>query len=252
MAMAASTLHEISNGRFTLGLGASTAQLVEGLHDTPYRAPLDRMRRTIVQVRALLAGERLPLGASGARPLRLNLPPHGELPIYLAGLADETIRLAAEVADGWIPFLFPRARLGEGIALLREGAARVSPERKLPPIVPSLPTVVAADAAEARKGAAWFVAFYLTSMGPFYPRTISRLGFAKEVQAVIDANPTRGSAVVPPEAESLLDELTVYGTPEQARARLATWHQAGAAMPILLLPPNQTQAQIDFALDALC
>jgi alkanesulfonate monooxygenase SsuD/methylene tetrahydromethanopterin reductase-like flavin-dependent oxidoreductase (luciferase family) len=50
----------------------------------------------------------------------------------------------------------------------------------------------------------------------------------------------------------LLDELTVYGTPDQARARLARWQEAGAAMPILLLPPNQTPAQIDFALEALC
>ncbi len=252
LAMAAATLHDVSGGRFTLGLGASTAQLVEGLHDTPFRDPFDRMRRTIVQVRALLAGERLPLGAAGGRPLRLNLPPHSGLPIHLAGLAPETIRLAGEVADGWIPFLYPRSRLAEGRALLGEGAARVGPSRALPPIVPSLPTVVAADADEARKGAAWFVAFYLTSMGPFYPRAISRLGFAKEVQAVIAANPTRGSAVVPPDAEVLLDELTVYGTPDRARAHLARWQEAGAAMPILLLPANQTSAQIDFALEALC
>ena len=33
---------------------------------------------------------------------------------------------------------------------------------------------------------------------------------------------------------------------------VAAWHEAGAAMPILLLPPNQTPAQIDFALEALC
>lgn len=252
LAMAAATLHDVSGGRFSLGLGASTAQLVEGLHDVPFREPLDRMRRTVTQVRALLAGERLPLAAAGARPLRLNLPPVSRLPIHLAGLAPESIRLAGEVADGWMPFLFPRSRLAEGRALLREGTARAGAERALPIIVPSLPTVVAADAAEARRGAAWFVAFYLTSMGPFYPRTISRLGFAREVEAVVAANPTRGSAVVPPEAEALLDELTVYGTPEQARARLASWHQAGAAMPILLLPPNQTPAQIDFALEALC
>jgi alkanesulfonate monooxygenase SsuD/methylene tetrahydromethanopterin reductase-like flavin-dependent oxidoreductase (luciferase family) len=251
LAMAAATLHDVSGGRFTLGLGASTAQLVEGLHDVPYRDPFERMRRTIVQVRALLAGERLPLGAAGGRPLRLNVPP-APVPIHLAGLAPETIRLAGELADGWLPFLYPRSRLPEGRALLAEGAARVSPARALPAIVPSLPTVVAADAAEARKGAAWFVSFYLTSMGPFYPRTISRLGFAKEVEAVIAANPSRGSAEVPPEAEALLDELTVYGTPEQARARLAAWQQAGAAMPVLLLPPNQTAAQIDFALEALC
>jgi len=251
LAMAAATLHDVSGGRFTLGLGASTAQLVEGLHDTPFRTPFERMRRTIVQVRALLAGERLPLGTAGGRPLRLNMPPAPGVPIHLAGLAPETIRLAGEVADGWLPFMFPRSRLADGVALLREGAARVSPARALPVIVPSVPTVVAADEAEARKGAAWFVAFYLTTMGPLYPRTISRLGFAKEVEAVIAANTTRGSAVVPPDAEALLEELIIYGTPDQARARLARWQDAGAAMVVLLLPPNQTAPQIDFALEAL-
>src|ERR671936_1393209 len=51
IAMAAATLHAMSNGRFVLGLGASTPQLAEGLHDTPFEAPLARMRRTVTQVR---------------------------------------------------------------------------------------------------------------------------------------------------------------------------------------------------------
>jgi alkanesulfonate monooxygenase SsuD/methylene tetrahydromethanopterin reductase-like flavin-dependent oxidoreductase (luciferase family) len=252
LAMAAATLQDVSGGRFALGLGASTKQLVEGLHDVPFSAPVERMRRVIAQVRALLRGERIPLAAdTGARALRLNLPPAPDLPIYLAGLAAETIRLAGEVADGWMPFLFPRSRMPEGIALLREGAARAGAPARVPRIVPSMPTVVAADADEARKGAAWFVAFYLTTMGPFYPRIISRLGFEREVQAVIAANATRKSAVVPKEAEALLDELIVYGTPAEARARLARWQEAGAALSILLLPPNLEPAQIDFTLDAL-
>ena len=252
IAMAASTLDSISGGRFALGLGASTAQLVEGLHDVPYSAPVDRMRRVLTQVRALLKGERVPLApGTAARALRLNLPPAPRVPIHLAGLSPETVRLAGELADGWMPFLYPRSRLHEGTALLREGRARAGAPAEPPRILPSIPTVVAADGAEARKGAAWFVAFYLTSMGPFYPRTISRLGFEREVQAVTAANATRGSAVVPQEAEVLLEELTVYGTPDEARARLARWRQAGAELPILLLPPQLEPAQIDFTLSAL-
>src|SRR5215207_1635069 len=45
IAMAASTLSAVSNRRFTLGLGASTPQLTEGLHDVPYAAPVTQMRR---------------------------------------------------------------------------------------------------------------------------------------------------------------------------------------------------------------
>jgi alkanesulfonate monooxygenase SsuD/methylene tetrahydromethanopterin reductase-like flavin-dependent oxidoreductase (luciferase family) len=252
IAMAASTLDAVSGGRFALGLGASTAQLVEGLHDVPFTAPVERMRRVLTQVRALLKGERVPLApGAGARALRLNLPPAPRVPIYLAGLSPESVRLAGELADGWIPFLYPRSRLKDGIALLREGRARAGAPADPPRVVPSIPAVIAPDADEARKGAAWFVAFYLTSMGPFYPRTISRLGFEREVKAVIAANTTRGSAVVPPEAEILLDELTVYGTPDEAKRRIARWRQAGANLPILLLPPQLEPAQLDFALATL-
>jgi alkanesulfonate monooxygenase SsuD/methylene tetrahydromethanopterin reductase-like flavin-dependent oxidoreductase (luciferase family) len=64
IAMAASTLHAISGGRFVLGLGTSTPQLAEGLHDTPFEAPVARMRRMVTQVRALLRGERIPLAVT--------------------------------------------------------------------------------------------------------------------------------------------------------------------------------------------
>ena len=40
--MAAATLHAISGGRFVLGLGASTPQLAEGPHDTPFEPPVGR------------------------------------------------------------------------------------------------------------------------------------------------------------------------------------------------------------------
>src|SRR5439155_18111868 len=73
LAMAASTLTSLSGGRFILGLGASTPQLVEGLHDVPFGAPLARIRQVVSQVRALLRGDRMPLAvATQARALRLN------------------------------------------------------------------------------------------------------------------------------------------------------------------------------------
>src|SRR5207245_2186772 len=84
------------------------------------------------------------LAATGARPLRLNLPPAPAVPIYLAGLAADSMRLAGELADGWIPFLYPRSRLAEGKAILKEGAARTGAPRELPLVCPSMPAVVAA------------------------------------------------------------------------------------------------------------
>jgi alkanesulfonate monooxygenase SsuD/methylene tetrahydromethanopterin reductase-like flavin-dependent oxidoreductase (luciferase family) len=251
IAMAAATLHAVSGGRFALGLGASTAQLVEGLHDVPFRAPAARMRRTITQVRALLRGERVPLGEmTGARALKLNAPPAPDLPIYLAGLADESVRLAGELADGWLPFLYPLSRLADGAKRLAEGAARTGDPHRQLAIHPSVPTVVAADPAKAREGAAWFVAFYLSTMGTLYRTSLVRQGFDKEVAAVLGANTPKFTGAVPSEADRLLEELIVFGTPAEARARLARWHAAGTSMPVLLLRPSLSPEEIELTLAA--
>jgi len=251
LAMAAASLSEVSSGRFVLGLGASTAQLTEGLHDVPFVAPLAKMRRTVTQVRALLGGERVPLAvATGARPLKLNLAPTGAVPIYLAALTDESVRLAGEIADGWLPFLYPRRCLAQGRDLLREGAARSGDPGRRVSVYPTVPTVIADDPAEARAGAAWFVSFYLTTMGPLYRRSLARQGFSREIDAVIGANSPKFTGEVPAAADGLLEELTAFGTPAEACERLARWHAAGADMPLVFLRPNLAPEQIERTLAA--
>jgi alkanesulfonate monooxygenase SsuD/methylene tetrahydromethanopterin reductase-like flavin-dependent oxidoreductase (luciferase family) len=251
LAMAAITLASVSRGRFVLGLGASTPQLAEGLHDVPFTAPVGRMRRTLQQVRALLRGERIPLAtATAARALKLNVPPAPDVPIHLAALGDDSIRLAGELADGWMPFLFPLRHLPHGLGRLREGAGRAGHAERLPVVNPSVPAVVSNDAGKAREGAAWFVAFYLVSMGTFYRESLIRQGFGKEVAAVLAANAPKFQGMVPPDADELLEQLIVFGTPAEARRRLARWHAAGATMPILLLRPQLPPDEVALTLDA--
>jgi alkanesulfonate monooxygenase SsuD/methylene tetrahydromethanopterin reductase-like flavin-dependent oxidoreductase (luciferase family) len=251
VAMAAATLHAISGGRFALGLGASTPQLAEGLHDTPFEPPVPRMRRMVTQVRALLRGDRVPLAVTtGARALRLNLPPAPELRIHVAALGDAMTRLAGELADAWVPFLYPWSRLATGVERLREGAARGGHPERVPEVHPSVPAVVAETEAKAREGAAWFVAFYVTTMGTVYRDSLTRQGYGKEVHAVLAANAPKFTGVVPPDADELLEQLIVYGTPAEARRRLARWHEAGSVLPVLLLRPNLTADERALTLDA--
>jgi alkanesulfonate monooxygenase SsuD/methylene tetrahydromethanopterin reductase-like flavin-dependent oxidoreductase (luciferase family) len=239
IAMAAATLHAISGGRFVLGLGASTAQLAEGLHDTPFEPPVPRMRRMVTQIRALLRGERIPLAVTtNARALKLNVPPAPALPIHIAALGDAMIRLAGELADAWAPFLYPWSQLATGVERLREGATRGSHPDRLPEIHPCVPTVVADTDAKARDGAAWFVSLYLTTMGTVYRESLTRQGYGKAVDAVLAANAPKFTGIVPAGAEELLEQLVVYGTPPEARRRLGRWHDAGATFPVLLLRPN--------------
>lgn len=244
IAMAAAGLQRASGGRFSLGLGASSPPLVEGLHGLTWERPLERMRETLQAVRALLAGERLPLERDGVRPLRLGAPPERPIPILLAALAPNSIRLTGELADAWVPFLWARSRLADGQALLAEGEARAEGAKRAA-TAPSVPLAIAEDEGVARQIAAGWLLAYLTRMGPLYPRMLrERFGFADAVDALLAANQDGGMPRLPPAAEELAREVTIMATHEEAPAAVRAWFEAGADSVDLVLPLGLPEEQL--------
>ena len=245
IAMAAAGLQRVSDGRFELGLGASGPPLVEGLYGVRWERPIARLRETLVAVRALLAGERLPLDRDDVRPLRLGAPPERPIPIALAALAPSSVRLAGELADEWLPFLWARSRLAEGRALVAEGeaaAANPIPTRT----VASVPLAIGEDEEQAGEIAAGWLLAYLTRMGPLYPRLLrERLGFSAEVDALLDANRNGGSPRLPAAAERLAREVTVLASYRDAPEAVRAWLGAGAAAVDLVLPPGVTRGEAE-------
>src|SRR5215211_2982853 len=59
LAMTAAGLDSVSGGRFTLGLGASGPQVVEGFHGMPYTTPLARTREVVEICRSVWRREAL-------------------------------------------------------------------------------------------------------------------------------------------------------------------------------------------------
>jgi alkanesulfonate monooxygenase SsuD/methylene tetrahydromethanopterin reductase-like flavin-dependent oxidoreductase (luciferase family) len=252
IAMLATSLAEVSGDRFVLGLGAGSPPLAEGLHDIAFAAPVERLGAVTRQVRRLLAGQRLePTVERSTRPLKLAVIPETAIPLYLAALGPSAVQLAGELADGWCPFLLPLSGLDAGIRLLEQGRARGAPERTLPTIVPCIPTAVSADPSQALEVASWWVAFYLVSMGPLYRKTLHRLGHGQAVEEVLAANPTPRTFEVPESARGLLDELTLWGDTEHARATLHRWYAAGAQLPCLTLPPGRSVEELDHMLESM-
>ncbi len=243
IAMAAAGLQRASDGRFMLGLGASSPPLVEGLHGLTWGRPVDRMRTTLVATRALLEGERLPLPREGVRPLRLGAPPDAPVPITLAALAPDSVRLAGELADHWLPFLWARSRLDDGRALLAEGEAVAEGGGKTG-VIASVPLAVGSNEEEARQIAAGWLLAYLTRMGPVYPRILrEQFGFASEVDALLEANGGEAPPRLPPAAERLAREVTVMATYDDAPQAVRQWLEAGADEIDLVLPPGVAERQ---------
>jgi alkanesulfonate monooxygenase SsuD/methylene tetrahydromethanopterin reductase-like flavin-dependent oxidoreductase (luciferase family) len=250
IAMLAASLAEVSEGRFTLGLGAGSPALAEGFHDVPFQAPVRRLGDVTRSVRRLLEGGRaLPSDAQQPGSLRLAAPRPAALPIYLAALGPAAVRLAGEVADGWVPFLLPQSGLDAGVRLLEDGAGRASRDR-VPVVAPSLPAAVSDTESTAREVAWWWISFYLTRMGPLYGRALRELGLGTQVEAVL-AHAGSPAADIPRAAWSLVDELVLAGDEASARDRLDAWYAAGAQAPAVVLPPGRGLAELEAMLHAL-
>jgi alkanesulfonate monooxygenase SsuD/methylene tetrahydromethanopterin reductase-like flavin-dependent oxidoreductase (luciferase family) len=250
LAMTAATLHQVSGGRYVMGLGASTKALAEGFHDTAFEHPAVKLRDAVTGVRALLSGlpaqlHRIP----DARPLRLGQPPAPEVPIWVAALGPHTMRAAAELGDGWIPALVARDRLPALTSQLSRARATAAPHAKALTVAAGPITAADENAGAARDIAAACVAWYLGAMGDVYSRSMSGQGYATEVGAILAANPQPSPrrGIVPPEAQIVLDQLAAYGTRDQVREQLKPWDDA-ADIVTVLLPPGMPWHNIEATL----
>jgi alkanesulfonate monooxygenase SsuD/methylene tetrahydromethanopterin reductase-like flavin-dependent oxidoreductase (luciferase family) len=251
LAMTAATLHELSAGRYVLGLGSSTRALVEGFHDLPFVHPAGKLREVTAKVRAILAGERVPLETPGARPLRLGQPAVPDLPIWIAAMGEHTARVAAQLADGWFPFLVTLDHVADRAATLRKQREAAGLRSTPLTVVAGPATVASDDPAEARRIAGNCLAWYLGAMGDVYARFVTEQGYGAAVQAILEANPRPhpGRGVVPDQAEAVLDQLAAHGTTGQVRDQLAAWDDA-VDLTMIGLPPGLPWPTIESTLRA--
>jgi alkanesulfonate monooxygenase SsuD/methylene tetrahydromethanopterin reductase-like flavin-dependent oxidoreductase (luciferase family) len=233
LALTASELQRASGGRFVLGLGAGTAAITEGFHGQPWQTPLAKLRDTVVAVRALLAGARMPDVPEGARALRLANPPNMPVPIALAAITPPSIRLSGALADQWVPFLLPTAAMAPGRELMAHAAAETG-RTDVATVVASVPSALAPTEMAARAiAAAWLLA-YATRMGPVYPRVLRSHGYAKELDALLDANHNPQSPTLPVAAERLARDVLLFGTYDEAPMLCKAWLDHADALSVVL------------------
>jgi hypothetical protein len=88
-------------------------------------------------------------------------------------------------------------------------------------------------------------------MGPLYPRMLrDHFGFAREIDALLDANGGSGPPRLPAAAERLARDITVMGTYEEAPDIVRLWLEAGADTIDLVLPLGLPEAQLHEMLEA--
>jgi F420-dependent oxidoreductase-like protein len=246
-AMTAAGLDYVSGGRFTLGIGASGPQVIEGWHGVPYDAPVGRSRELIEICRMVWRRERLsyagkhytiPLpadqGTGLGKALKLiNHPVRERIPIVLAAVGPKNVALTAELAEGWQPFFYlPEKALEVWGRPVAEGLANRDPALGRLDVIAQAPLAIGDDVTGLRDLARPFFALYIGGMGArgrnFYYTLAERLGYGAEAEriqdAYLDGRKDEAAALVPAE---LLERTSLIGPESYVRERLAAFGEAG-------------------------
>ena len=246
-AMTMSTLDALSGGRVLVGLGMSGPQVIEGWHGVSYGRPAARIRE-YVEILHKIWDRREPVAFDGkvyrlpyqgtdasglGKPLKSILHSR-RIPVYLATMKPLSIRITAELADGWLPIWFSPYRMAMFTADLEKGFARAGNGKSLDTfdIVAGCTVVIGDDVKACLAQLKPTLALYVGGMGAkgrnFHNEMVSKYGYADVAAEIQDmylaGRKQEATALVPDE---LCDEISLCGPPARIRERFGAWRQAG-------------------------
>ena len=248
-AMSAATVDAMAGGgRFIAGIGVSGPQIVEGWYGQPWGKPYYRMKDYVAIMRKIFAREEpvthegkeisLPYKGEGsaglAKPLKSILHMN-QIPIYLATGSESTVKLTAEIADGWLPMGFMPGAMDEYRPWLEEGFRRAGNGKGFHnfSIQSSVHVEVETDVKAALQKLKPEVALYVGGMGHktknFHNDIMVRRGFgdaARRIQELyLGGAKDEAIAAVPDE---WVDMKSLVGPPGRIKERFRAWEDSGA------------------------
>jgi 5,10-methylenetetrahydromethanopterin reductase len=232
IAMEAGALDEISAGRLVLGIGAGIKVAQMGLSDARRIAAV---RDAISIVRPLLRGEELSYAGKvfSAHAVRLEFQlQRRSIPIVMAAMGDQALRLCGEIADGlMISNMSPPAFTRRAVGIVAQAAAATGRARPAD-VIQYVPCAIRDSGSDARALAKIAVGRMLTAYWQGasaatksavseynaveprdFARMMQRLGAGEPAPAVID--------------DTLLLHYAIAGTPDECIARCEAYGDAG-------------------------
>src|SRR5262249_17484434 len=240
-AMSAATVDALGGGdRFIAGLGVSGPQIVEGWYGQPWGKPYWRIKDYVTIMRKVFRREgpvvhagreiSLPYAGPGAmgvgKPLRSILHMNPDIPIYLGTGNEVTVKLTAEIADGWLPLGFVPGSMQEYLPWLEEGFRRAGNGKSLRDfaIHASVHVEIDSDVKAALAKMKPEVALYVGGMGHrdtnFHKDMMIRRGFkdaAQRIQELYLAH--RKDEAIAAVPDEWVDMKSLVGPPERIKQR---------------------------------
>jgi alkanesulfonate monooxygenase SsuD/methylene tetrahydromethanopterin reductase-like flavin-dependent oxidoreductase (luciferase family) len=208
-AQSAAFMHEVSGGRFRLGIGVSHAPAHVRMGVAPGK-PLGDIRSFVGKLRAH--------EGIGALP-----------PIVLATLRKQMIALAGEIADGMVFANGARSHMHASLAALPAGKRNDANFF----IGNMIPTCISDDIEAAKAVNRRTLTHY--ALLPNYRNYWKEAGYVEEMQAIETAIAEQRMADVPRYlTDKWLADCTLFGPGPRVREELEAWYAAGIGTPILV------------------
>ena len=249
IAATANALEQLMPGRFVLGLGSSSHNIVEGWNGVSFERPLTRVKDTLHMVRSMLRGEKSnfdldTLHSRGYRQMPLESPP----PIYAAALRPKMIEMASEVADGVILNLWPKSALAKMLEHKAIGAARAGKDPDSVEVVNRAMVLVTDDKADARnRFRAAFAPYYAT---PVYNKFLSWAGHESVAAEIREGWAARDRArTTSALSDALIDEIAVIGSVEECQERIR-WNAESGVHTNIIAPLGASPQEVQRTVNA--
>jgi alkanesulfonate monooxygenase SsuD/methylene tetrahydromethanopterin reductase-like flavin-dependent oxidoreductase (luciferase family) len=232
MAQEAATIDDASGGRMMLGIGVSHRPVVEAWHGQRIDKPVTEMREYTQIVRAILRGEDPPAGEKWSTHFHLGgLGPFPDLPIGIAALSPNMLRLAGEIGDAVILWLCNPNYIREVVVpCVTEGRERVGRSLEGFDIIAAVPAAATDDVAAVYGAMRRDLLPYFGL--PFYRAMLERSGFAADI-AAFDAAGGDPAAMGAAISDDFLGVLTAVGDEAAVRAGIQRYLDAGATSPCI-------------------
>jgi 5,10-methylenetetrahydromethanopterin reductase len=249
-------LEELAPGRVQMGLGAGSP-LVLAPQGVPFTKPLTRLREYCEVIPRLIRGEEVSYAGEAVRLEGARVEdllseqsaiggPRTRLPLWLGVTGPKALEYAGEVADGvMMNVALSTDYVREALGLIERGATRAGRSLDEIEIAMGLATSPHEDSAEGKRGAARFIALYLS----LFPN-IARVSGVDQaiVAATRQALHEKGlEAAADHISVDIVDRLAVAGTPEECRTRLDEYRAAGVQLTIAA----PLEGAVDLAVETL-
>ena len=236
VAMAATTLDMLSDNRAIIGLGASTAAIVENWHGLKFNRPASRMKEYIECLRLMTRGEKVKYNGEFFQINNfkiLHQPQRANIPIFMAAINKKMVSMASKLADGILLYLRPLEELKRTATELKEATKGKSFE-----IACSFICAMSNKEPEkARARAATTLAFYI-AVGEYYSKFLADNGFKIEVEEITaeyrKAGADNAAKYV---SDRMLSSLVICGSSEECRESLSKFLSTGITLPIIQFNP---------------